>query len=95
MNKELIEEINYEILTLIDSGFYLPDEILEIIEEQFIDEDISLDIINNIIMDKYDEKIAKEIKEDYELKLKIEKSKSKKDKKNKEKSNIIRNGITQ
>ncbi len=60
MNKELIEEINYEILTLIDSGFYLPDEILEIIEEQFIDEDISLDIINNIIMDKYDQKIAKE-----------------------------------
>lgn len=33
-----------------------------------------------------DEKIAKEIKEDYELKLKIEKSKSKKDKKNKEKT---------
>lgn len=30
-----------------------------------------------------DEKIAKEIKEDYELKLKIEKSKSKKDKKDK------------
>lgn len=33
-----------------------------------------------------DEKIAKEIREDYELKLKIEKSKSKKDKKNKEKT---------
>lgn len=32
-----------------------------------------------------DEKIAKEIKEDYELKLKIEKSKSKKDKKIKKK----------
>ncbi|OQD58887.1 hypothetical protein MBBAR_7c00590 [Methanobrevibacter arboriphilus JCM 13429 = DSM 1125] len=41
-----------------------------------------------------DEKIAKEIREDYELKLKIEKSKSKKDKKDKKNKEEIENKET-
>ncbi len=62
MEKELFEEIEFEIATLILSGFYREDEILEIIEEQFIDEDISLDSIEKIISLKYSEKIAIEKK---------------------------------
>jgi len=62
MNNELTKEITYEISILIDSGFYDSNEILEIIEEQFIDEKISLDEIDGIISAKYDEKIAKEKK---------------------------------
>lgn len=62
MNDELTKEINYEISILIDSGFYNPNEILEIIEEQFIDEEISPDEIEGIISVKYDEKIAREKK---------------------------------
>lgn len=60
MNHELIQEISYEISVLVGSGFYNRDEILEIIEEQFIDEEISLDKINNIVSEQYDEKLAKE-----------------------------------
>jgi len=62
MNDELMKEITYEISILIDSRFYTPNEILEIIEEQFIDEEISLDEIENIVSAKYDEKIAREKK---------------------------------
>lgn len=62
MNNELIQEISYEISVLIYSGFYNCDEILEIIEEQFIDEKISIDKINTIISAKYDEKIDNEKK---------------------------------
>lgn len=62
MNDELIEEICYEISVLIDSGFYDCEEILEIIEEQFIDEELSLDKVNHIISTKYDEKLSKEKK---------------------------------
>jgi len=62
MDEELIEEVNYEISVLIDSGFYNSNEVLEIIEEQFMDEEISLLEIENIISDKYNEKIAKEKK---------------------------------
>lgn len=58
MEKELLEEIEFEIATLIFSGFYREDEILEIIEEQFIDEDISIDSIEKIISLTYSEKIA-------------------------------------
>ena len=60
MKKELLDEIEFEITTLINSGFYKEDEILEIIEEQFIDEDFSLDSIEEIISEKYSEKIASE-----------------------------------
>lgn len=58
MEKNLLEEIEFEIATLVNSGFYRKEEILEIIEEQFIDEDISLDLIEKIISIKYSEKIA-------------------------------------
>ena len=45
MDKELIDEINYEIQLLIKIGFYSDDEILEIIDDEFIEEDISKDIL--------------------------------------------------
>ncbi|MBO6105495.1 MAG: hypothetical protein J6O99_06330 [Methanobrevibacter sp.] len=35
MDKELMDEINYEIQILIKIGFYSDDEILEIIDEEF------------------------------------------------------------
>jgi uncharacterized protein DUF6891 len=57
MNEDLVEEINWEISILINSGFYSKDEILEIIEEQFIDENISITDIQNTISIKFDEKI--------------------------------------
>ena len=62
MKKELLEEIEFEIATLINSGFYGEDEVLEIIEEQFIDEDISFDSIEKSVSLKYNEKIAIEEK---------------------------------
>lgn len=49
MNNDLIDEINQIISFLIDSGFFDKDEILDIIEEQFIFENISLEKIANII----------------------------------------------
>jgi len=58
MKEELLEEIEFEIATLINSGFYKEYEILEIIEEQFIDEDISFDSLAKIVSTKYREKIA-------------------------------------
>lgn len=45
MDQELIDEINYEIQLLIKSGFYDEEEILEIIDDEFIEEDISEDLI--------------------------------------------------
>jgi hypothetical protein len=62
MNEELIEELTHEISVLINSGFYDSNEVLEIIEEQFIDEELSLRYVNEIISAKYDEKIDKEEK---------------------------------
>ncbi|KZX15344.1 hypothetical protein MBCUT_15580 [Methanobrevibacter cuticularis] len=57
MNELLTNEINEEIAILINSGFYSEAEILEIIEEQFIDEDISLNVITDIISKKFNEKL--------------------------------------
>ena len=48
MDKELIDEINYEIQLLIKSGFYGDDDILEIISDEFIEEDISDDLISKL-----------------------------------------------
>ena len=45
MNQELMDEVNYEIQLLIKSGFYSDDEILEIIDDEFIEENISKDIL--------------------------------------------------
>jgi hypothetical protein len=44
MDEELIEELDYEIDLLIKSGFFSEDEIFEIIEDEFIDEDVDLDL---------------------------------------------------
>ena len=51
MDKELIDEINYEIHLLIKSGFYGDDEILEIIADEFIEEDISDDLISKLLLE--------------------------------------------
>ena len=51
MDKELIDEINYEIQLLIKSGFYDEDEMLEIIDDEFIEEDISQDLISKLILE--------------------------------------------
>lgn len=54
MDDDLIEEINYEIQLLIKSGFYNKDEILELIEDEFFEEDISLDEFENLVSKNYD-----------------------------------------
>ena len=51
MDKELIDEINFEIQLLIKSGFYDDDEILEIIADEFIEEDISDDLISKLLLE--------------------------------------------
>ena len=51
MDKELIDEINYEIQLLIKIGFYSDDEILEIIDDEFIEEYISKDLISNLLLE--------------------------------------------
>lgn len=51
MNQELIDEINDEIQLLIKSGFYGDDEILEIIDDEFIEEDISEDLISKLLLE--------------------------------------------
>ena len=40
MDKDLIDEINYEIQLLLKIGFYRDEEIIEIIDDEFIEEDI-------------------------------------------------------
>lgn len=49
MNEEIANELNYEIQLLIKSGFYNDDEILEIIEEEFFEENISLSEISSFL----------------------------------------------
>lgn len=51
MDKELIDEINYEIQLLIKSGFYGDDDILEIISDEFIEEDISDDLVSKLLLE--------------------------------------------
>ena len=46
-----MDEINYEIQLLIKSGFYSEDEILEIIDDEFIEEDISEDLILKLLLE--------------------------------------------
>ena len=62
MDKELIDEINYEIQLLIKIGFYSDDEILEIIDDEFIEEDISKDLISNLLLENKEN--LDELKED-------------------------------
>ena len=51
MNQELIDEINYEIQLLIRIGFYSDEEILEIIDDEFIEENISLEFIEKLFLE--------------------------------------------
>ena len=51
MDQELVDEINYEIQILIKSGFYSDDEILEIIDDEFIEEDLSEDLILKLFLE--------------------------------------------
>ena len=52
MDKELIDEINFEIQLLIKSGFYDDDdEIMEIIADEFIEEEISDDLISKLLLE--------------------------------------------
>ncbi len=46
MDENIVEELDLMTETLVKSGFFDEDEILEILEEQFIDEDINLDDMN-------------------------------------------------
>ena len=62
MNQELMDEINYEIQLLIKSGFYGDDEIVEIIDDEFIEEDMSDDLILKLLLENK-EKIG-ELEED-------------------------------
>lgn len=72
MDKELIDEINYEIQLLIKIGFYSDDEILEIIDDEFIEEDISKDLISNLLLENK-EKLG-ELKEDSDDFIKLSKA---------------------
>ena len=51
MDNELIDEINYETQLLIKSGFYGDDDIQEIIADEFIEEDISDDLISKLLLE--------------------------------------------
>lgn len=64
MDKELIDEINYEIQLLIKSGFYDEDEILEIIDDEFIEENLSQDLISKLLLEN--KETLEEISEDSE-----------------------------
>lgn len=89
MNKEIIEDITVEVSILINSGFYNQNEILEIIEEQFIDEDISLTDIETIISDNFDKKA--ETEKNWEDRTDFDKLKSCFDQLNKNKIITIHN----
>ena len=72
MDKELTDEINYEIQLLIKIGFYSDDEILEIIDDEFIEEDISQDLISNLLLENKEN--LEELKEDSDDFVKLSKA---------------------
>lgn len=72
MDKELIDEINYEIQVLIKIGFYSDDEILEIIDDEFMEEDISKDLISNLLLENKEN--LEELKEDSDDFIKLSKA---------------------
>ena len=72
MDKELIDEINYEIQLLIKIGFYSDDEILEIIDDEFIEEDISKDLISNLLLENKEN--LGELKDDSDDFIKLSKA---------------------
>ena len=68
MNQDLVDEINYLIDLLTKSGFFSKEEILEILEEQFIEYDIdfskfniSLNNFNNTNFSILEETFKKEL----------------------------------
>lgn len=54
MDDDLLEEINYEIDFLVDTGFYDIEDILETIIDEFIDFDLDEDRIYGIIEEKFE-----------------------------------------
>ena len=67
MNQDLVDELDYMIDLLAKSGFFSEDEIIEILEDQFIDEDIDFSKFN-ISLNDFDsinfnklEKVFKEL----------------------------------
>lgn len=46
MNQDLLDELEYMKDLLVESGFFSKEEILEILEDQFIDEDIDFSSVN-------------------------------------------------
>lgn len=51
MDKELLDELNYEIQLLLKLGFYSDDEILEIIDDEFIEENLSEESISKVFLE--------------------------------------------
>lgn len=71
MNQDLVEEIDYLIDVLTKSGFFNVDEIIEILEDQFIEEDIdfsqfniSLNDFNNVNFNKLENAFTSLVKND-------------------------------
>lgn len=59
MDENIVEELDLMTETLVKSGFFDEDEILEILEEQFIDEDINLDDLNIELTNSSDSNFSK------------------------------------
>lgn len=51
MDKELLDELNYEIQLLLKLGFYSDDEILEIIDDEFIEENLSEESLSKVFLE--------------------------------------------
>ncbi|WP_296881365.1 DUF6891 domain-containing protein [uncultured Methanobrevibacter sp.] len=71
MNQDLVEEVEYMIEVLTRSGFFNVDEIMEILEDQFIEEDIdfsqfniSLNDFDNVNFTKLENAFDSLVKED-------------------------------
>lgn len=50
MNQELVDEIEYTKELLANSGFFNREDIIEILEEQFIEEDIDFPILKYLLV---------------------------------------------
>ena len=59
MDQDLVEEIEYMEELLTKSGFFSADEILEIMEDQFIDEDIDFSDFNFSLKESSNENFSR------------------------------------
>ena len=59
MDSDLAEEIEYIVDLLAKSGFFSVDEIMEILEEQFIDEEIDFSDFNISLSDSANENFSR------------------------------------